>query len=281
MQQSPPPSGSGRPGGGRRPPTRLLAAGLALTIATIAAVGAYTFREIRALRDEQTAISERNRKDSLQLLRIQNNLSRLATTMRDMADRVEPYPLVSWRQIFDRLRVDLSQAIALERDARARRRGPRRSRNGCVAAVDRFWALVDDDVPRRGAGDEQRGDRAAPRQRSARSTWSWSGWCRSSSSLNNRVQEEAAQRNQAIYDRVVREIGVLVAALLIVVVGGRGHIIRANRRAFDEVERLSTSSATCRGGCCGCRRICSSRSRASCTTSSARSSRPSARCWAA
>ncbi len=58
--------------------------------------------------------------------------------------------------------------------------------------------------------------------------------------LNNRVQEEAAQENQAIYDRVVREIAVLVAALLIVVAATFLYIIRANRRAFDEVERLST-----------------------------------------
>ena len=49
--------------------------GLALSLATIGGVGLYTVHEIRALRDEQTAISERNRKDSLQLLRIQNNLA--------------------------------------------------------------------------------------------------------------------------------------------------------------------------------------------------------------
>src|SRR5678816_4366047 len=98
-----------------RSPWRTLAVGVVVGVCTIAGIGAYTYSEVRTLRDEQTAISERNRKDSLQLLRIQNNLARLATTMRDMADQVEPYPLVSWRQIFDRLRIDLSQAIALER----------------------------------------------------------------------------------------------------------------------------------------------------------------------
>ena len=71
-------------------PSARLFVGLALSLATIGGVGLYTVHEIRALRDEQTAISERNRKDSLQLLRIQNNLARLATTMRDMADQVEP-----------------------------------------------------------------------------------------------------------------------------------------------------------------------------------------------
>ena len=56
----------------------MLAVGLALALGTIAALGAYTFREVRELRDEQTAISERNRKDSLQLLRIQNDLASVA-----------------------------------------------------------------------------------------------------------------------------------------------------------------------------------------------------------
>ena len=43
-------------------PALTLAIGVALALVTIAAVGAYTFAEVRRLRDEQTAISERNRK---------------------------------------------------------------------------------------------------------------------------------------------------------------------------------------------------------------------------
>src|SRR3954470_11569992 len=99
----------------RHAPTLLLIGGLTLALATIAGVGVYTFLQIRDLRDQQTAISDRNRKDSLQLLRIQNHLSSLAVTMRDMADRAEPYPPAAWQPAFDRLRGDLTAAIALER----------------------------------------------------------------------------------------------------------------------------------------------------------------------
>ena len=77
-------------------PTTRLVAGLIVSLLTIGGVGLYTAHEIQQLRDEQTAISDRNRKDSLQLLRIQNNLATLATSMRDMADRTEPYPLVAF-----------------------------------------------------------------------------------------------------------------------------------------------------------------------------------------
>ena len=85
-----------------------------MSLVTIAGMGWYTVREVRTLRDEQTAISERNRRDSLQLIRIQTNLATVATALRDMADRVEPYPVIYWRQTFDRLRADLDEAIALE-----------------------------------------------------------------------------------------------------------------------------------------------------------------------
>src|SRR5215213_8056930 len=101
-------------GPGHRSPWRMLAVGVVAGLCTIAGIGAYTFNEVRRLRDEQTAISERNRKDSLQLLRIQNDLASLAVLMRDMADGVEPYPLQDWQPAFDRLRRDLAEATMLE-----------------------------------------------------------------------------------------------------------------------------------------------------------------------
>src|SRR5512144_2836692 len=96
----------------RGPSTRLVV-GLLVTVGLIRVFCLYTVHEIGALRDEQTRITERNRLDSLQLLRIQNNHSTIAPAMRDMADRTEPYPMVSWRQTFDRIRADLQQAISL------------------------------------------------------------------------------------------------------------------------------------------------------------------------
>jgi signal transduction histidine kinase len=57
--------------------------------------------------------------------------------------------------------------------------------------------------------------------------------------LNNRVQEDAAQLNRAIYGRVEREIFFLMTGLLLVVGITGIFVMRANRRAFDDVERLS------------------------------------------
>jgi signal transduction histidine kinase len=57
--------------------------------------------------------------------------------------------------------------------------------------------------------------------------------------LNNRVQEDAAQINQAIYGRVQREIFMLMGALLLIVSITGVYGIAANRRAFEDVRRLS------------------------------------------
>ena len=71
------------------------------------AYSAYTTREISSLREMQNNLVDRNRKDSLQLLRIQNDLNSLAIAMRDMLDNDEPYPLTAWSAQFQSKREDL------------------------------------------------------------------------------------------------------------------------------------------------------------------------------
>ena len=218
-------------------PTIRLVAGLIVSLMTIAGVGLYTVREIRQLRDEQTAISDRNRKDSLQLLRIQNNLSTLATSMRDMADRTENYPLAAWKQAFDRLRVDLAQAIMLEETLAPAGR-PAAQQERLVASVDRYWTLVDDMFGAAGAGDDN-GAISKLRGPVTAQHLELVSMVSQFLVLNNRVQEEAGVRNREIYERVEREIGMLVIVLFLVVAVSGISIIRANQRAFERVEQLS------------------------------------------
>jgi len=59
-------------------------AGLAVTLSGVMVYSAYTIVQLRSLERLQTSIIDRNRTDSLLLLRIQNNLNTLAVTMRDM-----------------------------------------------------------------------------------------------------------------------------------------------------------------------------------------------------
>jgi signal transduction histidine kinase len=221
---------------GINPSTRLVLT-LAVTLGVILAFCLYTVREIGQLRDEQTRISERNRLDSLQLLRIQNNLSTLALAMRDMADGTERVEMIYWRQTFDRRKLDLSQAIATEQTLAPAER-PAAQQQRLLAGVAGFWTLMDQVFAL--AGD-QKEEQAAAMLRTAVTAQHQELVSMVSQFLvlNNRVQEDAAQLHRAIYGRVEREIFILMTGLLLVV-GGTGMLaIRANRRAFDQAAALS------------------------------------------
>src|SRR4029450_9146254 len=94
-----------------RSPTTALLLGLIITLATVVAYSWYTSGQISGLRRLQTELTDGNRRDSLQLLRIQNDLNQLGLAMRDMLDAAEPYPLTAWSTQFDRIRLDLDDAL--------------------------------------------------------------------------------------------------------------------------------------------------------------------------
>ena len=81
-----------------RSPTPALLFGLVLTLAVVGANSWYLSRQITRLSDLQRDLTDRNRRDSLQLLRIQNDLNQLGLAMRDMLDRDASYPLAACRR---------------------------------------------------------------------------------------------------------------------------------------------------------------------------------------
>ena len=94
-----------------RSPATALLLGLIITLATVVAYSWYISGQISGLRRLQTELTDRNRRDSLQLLRIQNDLNQLGLAMRDMLDGDEPYPLTAWSSQFERIRTDLDDAL--------------------------------------------------------------------------------------------------------------------------------------------------------------------------
>lgn len=224
-----------------RSPWRTLAVGVVLAVCTIAAFGAYTYNEVRRLRDEQTAISERNRKDSLQLLRIQNDLASLAVLMRDMADRTEPYPLHGWQPAFERVQRDLAEATRLEQTLAPAVREPAQQKR-LIDSVQAYWA----DVAKMFALSRANEDAARrmiqtsliPQHRAV------DGLVSQFLVVNNQVQDDAARANRDVYDRVGREILLLVIGLLIVTAVVGTWIVVSNRHAFQDVEDVSAQLRT-------------------------------------
>src|SRR5215470_20307634 len=97
-----------------RSPTAGLLFGLVLTLVAVLLFAYYMTTQLTGLRALQSNMVDRNRKDSLQLLRVQNDLNSIALAMRDMLDAREPYPLTAWTAQFDRIRGDLDAALKTE-----------------------------------------------------------------------------------------------------------------------------------------------------------------------
>jgi len=81
-------------------PERSPTLGLVVTLAAVVSYSAYITWQVAGLRRLQSQLIDRNRKDSLQLLRNQNDLNLLTVAMRDMIDNDEPYPLTAWSAQF-------------------------------------------------------------------------------------------------------------------------------------------------------------------------------------
>ena len=76
----------------------------------------------------------------------------LGIAMRDMLEAGQRYPLIAWSAQFERIRRDLSDAVAQEQAAAAP--GPASSQRQYLAsALEQFWASVDRMFGLAGAGE--------------------------------------------------------------------------------------------------------------------------------
>jgi len=95
-----------------------------ITLAAVLAYASYITIQLAGLRKLQSEMVDRNRKDSLQLLRVQNDLNSIALGMRDMLDTTEPYPLTAWTAQFERIHQDLDTGLKLEESLAGANRTP-------------------------------------------------------------------------------------------------------------------------------------------------------------
>jgi signal transduction histidine kinase len=197
----------------------------------------YVTRQISGLRTLQTDLADRNRTDSLQLLRIQNDLNALGLAMRDMLDSSEPYPLAAWSAPFARIRTDLDNAIAREAGVAGERRTPeqseyfRRSLAQFWDASDRIFALA-----RSGHDADAREQiRLSLQARQDALTTAVARLL----VANNASEEQTAAQVRDIYARVQRQIYIFLGATLVVIALTGSYLIRSNRELFARLSTLS------------------------------------------
>ncbi|HTV01667.1 MAG TPA: sensor histidine kinase [Luteitalea sp.] len=218
-------------------PVAWLVAGVLFSAAMVVAVSLYAGREVRRLRDEQVALTERHRLDTLQLIRIDNNVATIADTLRDMTDRREPYPLVAWRQAFDRLRVDLEQALERERQLAPVARPPAQAQQ-LDEASRRMWSALDRGFAAASAGREAEAlavFTSDARARQAELTHQVSQLLID----NTAADAEGTARARAVYDAVDRQIRWLNAGLVAALLVAGATVTVVVRRSIRALEQVS------------------------------------------
>lgn len=218
-------------------PTSLrLLPGLVVTVAAVAVFSLYTIVQLRSLTRLQTEIIDRNRTDSLLLLRIQNNLNSLGTAMRDMVDSTEPYPLTAWRSQFHRIRADLEDAVLREAGVAPANRTEDQTKY-LASSLAQFWDALDRVFTLAGTNEAEA--KAQVRlSLQARHDALASTVARLLVQNHDREQDAAAETQQ-IYRRVEKNVYIFVGAVLLVVGMTSVHLLRHNRRVFSQVTALS------------------------------------------
>ncbi len=211
--------------------------GLAVTLAVVGAFSWYALYRIAGLKDLQTQLVDRNRRDSLQLLRIQGDLHVLGLAMRDMVNGDEPYGLQAYRRELMRIRADLQDALQLENAVAPVERGPD-TKAYFTRSVAQFWTSVDQMFLLASQGKD------APARDLIRSSLEPQQAAIASNVAqlliqNNASEERAAARIQSIYAGVERNVYYFLGAALIAIVLTSLYLIRSNRRLFERLARLS------------------------------------------
>ena len=222
-----------------RTPTVRLLAGLAVTLTAVIVYSGYTILQIGGLERLQTTTIDRDRADSLLLLRIQNNLNSIALTLRDMLDASEPYPLTAWEAPMRRIRTDLADAMARESGY-----SPADPASGqrayLTSSVQQFWQAADQMFAAAAAGDTGKARDTIRLSLQARQQ-ALSAAVARLLVQNNEEEQASAERTRAIYRGVERNVYLFLAAALVLVALTSAYLVNYNRRMFERVAAVSRS----------------------------------------
>ena len=225
------------PTAAQRSPTTGLLVGLIITLGAVVAYSFYIRTQLGGLRRLQSDMVDRDRKDSLQLLRVQNDLNSAALAMRDMLDANERYPLTAWKAQFERIREDLGVALRDEEKLSSASR-TLEQRNYLRQSVEQFWDAVDRMFA---LADERENAEARDQIRLTLQARLESLSTAVSRLLvqNNEGEQQAATRIAGIYDGVQRQLYLFLGATLVAIVLTSLYLIRSNRIIFARMAALS------------------------------------------
>ena len=208
-----------------------------LTLAAVVAYSAYVTRQIAGLRALQSELVERNRKDSLQLLRVQNDLNLLAISMRDMLDDAGQRPVTAWSAQLARIRTDLDDALRVESQLAPGQQNPGQ-REYLVRSLAQFWETADSTFRLAQAGD-QRAARDQIRNSLQPLEAALSNTVARLLVQNNEREQQAAAQISEIYDGVQRQGYLFLAGTLVAILLTSLYLTYSNSQMFTRLAALS------------------------------------------
>jgi signal transduction histidine kinase len=219
-------------------PSRRLWLGLCITLAIFVIFASYTIHEIHWLQDFQVNVVQRNRKASLQLLRLQDDTYQLAVSLRDMTLPESRYPIYYWRGEFSRLHDDMNSALAREAQYAASTPDGDKLRRQLRDILDNFWLLADEGFDLADQGHEDSA-RYLIRSQLEEQRETISRVVSRLLSLNDQAQQEAGQLVTQVYGKVSNDILLLIGVLFLVALGTGLYTLQANRKTFERLHHLA------------------------------------------
>ena len=218
-------------------PTVRLVAGLVVTLGALATFSYHALQQVDRLRDLQTRLVDRNRRDSLLLLRIQNNLHQISLSLRDMTSGDEPYPMAAWKNQFDRIRGDLDDAVRQEAQLAADIRPPA-ERRYFGDLLSQLWISFDKMFEHAQAGRDREA-RLLVRNSLQAQVSSLTTTAARLLVQNNELEERAALRVAAIYRQVEVNTYAFITAVGVMISLTSLYLIYSNRKTLRHLEHVS------------------------------------------
>ncbi|HEY7209781.1 MAG TPA: sensor histidine kinase [Bryobacteraceae bacterium] len=220
-----------------RSPTIRFLLGLLVTLGAVTGLSSYSLYRLHGLRKLELNIIDLNRHDSLQLLRVQNDLNAVGLKLRDMSGDLDRTQLGHYRRDFNLLRQDLDRALQYE----ARLMpfvSPPGQREALTNTLAKFWKSADEVFDAAAAGH-----RAQARQLAAGTLSTQQAELAAQVSAllerNNVAEEQADKRISDIYEGAERDIYLFVCVTMLAIAATSLYLIYWNRKFFWQLESLS------------------------------------------
>lgn len=219
------------------PSTRLWI-GLCIILSIFIVFVVYSSRQIRWLENFQVNVVQRDRKDSLQLQRLQNDAYLLAISLRDVALSKSRYPISDWEPEFTRLRHDMENAAMLEGRYAVDTRASHDKRTQLRHALKDFGQTADKvfALDREGHTAQARtmiqtrleNKRAVISEIVARLLV-----------LNDQAEADAADRIHSTYENAKLDIFLITGVLFLLALGTGLYTLEANKKTFAKLQHLA------------------------------------------